>query len=236
MIQAALNGARSAADGTAVPLSPAGLAASAAAAAAAGAHEVQVRPKTPCGRDSLSPRVLGPLLAELRSGTSLPVGVDAYTGGDRVAEWTVLPERAAVDWALPDAEELARLLLGRGVAVEAVVRSGTGAAARFLGSPLRGRVLRIVAEVAEPDPARAPGAARDLLAALGSRGGRPVLVHGSGRAAWPVLRTAARLGLDVRTGLADTLELPSGARAASNAELVAAAVTVVHAERPAPGR
>ncbi|MFJ5553157.1 3-keto-5-aminohexanoate cleavage protein [Streptomyces sp. NPDC093225] len=235
MIQAALNGARSAADGTAVPLSPADLAASAAAAAAAGAHEVQVRPKTPCGRDSLSPRVLGPLLAELRSRTSLPVGVDAYTGGDRVAEWTVLPERAAVDWALPDAEGLAGLLLGRGVAVEAVVRSGTGAAARFLGSPLRGRVLRIVAEVTEPDPARAPEAARDLLAALGAAD-RPVLAHGTGRAAWPVLRTAAGLGLDVRTGLADTLELPSGDRAASNAELVAAAVTVLRAERAEPGR
>ncbi|MEV7415702.1 3-keto-5-aminohexanoate cleavage protein [Streptomyces sp. NPDC089919] len=219
MIQAALNGARTAADGTAVPLSPGALAEAAAGAAAAGAGEVQVRPKTPCGRDSLSPRVLGPLLEEVRARVAVPVGVDAYLGGERVPEWTVLPDRAAVDWSLAGAEELAGLLLGRGVAVEALVRGGGPAAARFARSPLRGRVLRVLAEV--PAAADPVAAALELLAALGT--GRPVLLHGRGPAAWPVLRLAAARSLALRTGVADTLTLPDGRPARSNAELVAAA-------------
>lgn len=50
-----LNGSRSAADGTAVPMTPGDLVESALAAVAAGAGEVLVHPRTPCGRESLSP-------------------------------------------------------------------------------------------------------------------------------------------------------------------------------------
>ena len=41
---------------------------------------------------------------------------------------------------------------------------------------------------------------------------------------WPLHRRAAELGGDLRTGLEDTIDLPDGARAASNGELVAALV------------
>ncbi|MFJ7156880.1 3-keto-5-aminohexanoate cleavage protein [Streptomyces sp. NPDC101118] len=227
LILAALNGARSAADGPAVPLSPAALAEAAALAVAAGAGEVRVRPRTPCGRESLSPRVLGPLLAEVRAAVGVPVGVDAYAGGDRVREWTELPEVAAVDWALPGAEELAGLLLARGVGVEAVVRTGSAGAGRFLGSPLRGRVLRVAVAVSGGDPAGAPGAARVVVDRLAAGvPGLRVLAYGVDAAAWPVLRWAAGRGLDVRAGVADTGYLPDGRRAASNAQLVAAAAAV----------
>ncbi|MFD9677494.1 3-keto-5-aminohexanoate cleavage protein, partial [Streptomyces sp. NPDC059981] len=66
MLQVALNGSRGGAEGGAVPMSPRDLAESALAAVAAGAGEVLVHPRTPCGRESLSPRVVGPLLEELR--------------------------------------------------------------------------------------------------------------------------------------------------------------------------
>ncbi|MFE9563913.1 3-keto-5-aminohexanoate cleavage protein [Streptomyces sp. NPDC006487] len=61
-----LNGSRSAADGPAVPMSPGDLVDAALAAVAAGARELLVHPRTPCGRESLSPRVVGPLLEALR--------------------------------------------------------------------------------------------------------------------------------------------------------------------------
>ncbi|MFJ4618591.1 3-keto-5-aminohexanoate cleavage protein [Streptomyces sp. NPDC088812] len=41
---------------------------------------------------------------------------------------------------------------------------------------------------------------------------------------WPVLRLAGRLGLATRIGLEDTLVLPDGRRALSNAQLVTAAL------------
>lgn len=51
----------------------------------------------------------------------------------------------------------------------------------------------------------------------------PVLLHGEGRSAWPVLEEAVHRGMDVRIGLEDVVWLPDGGLAADNAELVAAA-------------
>jgi hypothetical protein len=128
--------------------------------------------------------------------------------------------------------------------VEAGLWSGTEGPARFLRSPLAPRVLRILAEVTDPDPMTAPATAHALLARLTPDAGRfaerdsalgrltapghvpaPVLLHGEDAGAWPVLRLARRLGLATRVGLEDTLFLPDGRPAASNAELVTAAMT-----------
>lgn len=232
MMQVCLNGARGAGDGTAVPLSPAALAESAAAAVAAGAAEVHVHPKTPCGGDSLSPRVVGPAVEAIRAAVDVPVGVttgawaepDPIRRVERVRSWTVLPDHASVNWHEDGADEVAAALLERGVGIEAGIRSGTDAARRFLGSPYASRVLRILAEVADPTPGEAESTARALLAELGTAHGRPVLLHGQDAGAWPVLCLARSLGLDTRIGLEDVLVLPDGERAASNAELVRAAL------------
>lgn len=232
MVQVCLNGSRGAGDGTAVPLTPSTLARSAAEAVAAGATDVHVHPKSPCGQDSLSARVLAPVLIALRDRLRVPVGVTtgAWAEPDpaarvaRVHDWTVLPDHASVNWHEPGAEEVAAALLERGVGVEAGIWSGTDGAARFAASPLGPRVLRVLAEVTDPDPDGAVTTARALLAELGPAHGRPVLLHGEDGGAWPVLRLAGRLGLAARIGLEDTLFLPDGERAASNADLVGAAL------------
>ncbi|MFE1381289.1 3-keto-5-aminohexanoate cleavage protein [Streptomyces sp. NPDC058740] len=238
MLQVCLNGGRGPGDAAAVPTSPDAMAEAAAAAVAAGADEVHVHPKTPCGSDTLSPRVLADTLAAIRAAVSVPVGVTTGVRSEadpvrrlaRVRAWTVLPDRACVNWHEPGAEALAAALLDRGVAVEACVRSGTDGPARFLRSSTAPRVLRVVAEVADPSPATAGATARALLAALSrSPHARPVLLHGVDAAAWPVLRLARDLGLATRIGLEDTLLLPDGSPAGSNARLVAAAMSA-----PAP--
>lgn len=228
-MQVCLNGRRSAADGACVPLSPEELARSAAEAVAAGATAVHVHPKTPCGRDSLSPRVVEATIDAIRGRVRVPVGVTtgAWAAPDpaarcaRVGCWSVLPDFASVNWHEPGAEEVAEQLLTMGIGVEAGIWSGTDGAARFAASPLGPRVLRVLAEVTDPDPATARATAHDLLAALGDAHGRPVLLHGEEGGTWPVLRLAGRLGLATRTGLEDTLFLPDGERALSNAQLVA---------------
>ncbi|WP_345616840.1 3-keto-5-aminohexanoate cleavage protein [Streptomyces ziwulingensis] len=245
-MQVCVNGARGPADGTAVPLSPGALAGSAAGAVAAGAADVHVHPKAPCGRDTLSPRVLAATLAALRARLPASVRVGVTTGAwaepdpaarlRRVRAWTVLPDHASVNWHEPGAEEIAAALLERGVGVEAGLWSGTDGAARFARSPLGPRVLRVLAEVTETDPAAAVRSARGLLSALGAAHGRPVLLHGEDAGAWPVLRLAGRLGLRTRVGLEDTLFLPDGRRAASNAELVGAGLTEWRTAREGGGR
>ncbi|WP_234363419.1 3-keto-5-aminohexanoate cleavage protein [Streptomyces sp. TN58] len=193
-----LNGSRSAADGPAVPVSPADLAESAVRAVAAGAGEVLVHPRTPCGRESLSPRVVGPLLEVLRSaGVGVPLTVPAGVAAEpdparrvaRVRVWTVLPDRAVVHFAEAGAAGLAQVLLERGVAVDAVVPLGGPAgpqalgrlrawlvrgAGRGLGAGPGGGGVRVVAEVAAGPPARvrAAGAgSRGGGAGVGARGG-----------------------------------------------------------------
>ncbi|MEV6951950.1 3-keto-5-aminohexanoate cleavage protein [Streptomyces sp. NPDC051183] len=254
-----LNGARGAADGAAVPMSPEDVVESALGAVAAGAGEVLVHPRTPCGRESLSARVVGPVLEALRgAGCGVPVCVAASIAAEpdpaerlaRVRSWTVLPDRAEVRFAEPGARELAEALLARGVAVDAMVPLGGEAGqeplARFLAwpvrshAPVRGRVpegararVRLAVELAAADPGLVRG--MQWLPPVA------VLLYGRGEAAWPVLRMAARYGRDARTGVGDVLHLPDGRPARSNAELVAAALaetaaaTAAPAPSPAPG-
>jgi uncharacterized protein (DUF849 family) len=141
-----------------------------------------------------------------------------------VRGWSVPPDFASVNWHEPGAEAVAEQLLAMGVGVEAGIWSGTDGAARFAASSVGPRVLRVLAEVTDPDPATAEASARALLAGLGTAHGRPVLLHGEEGGTWPVLRLAGRLGLATRIGLEDTLFLPDGRRAAGNAQLVAEAL------------
>lgn len=232
MIQVCLNGPRGAGDGAVVPLSPEALADSAAEAVAAGATDIHVHPKTPCGQDSLSPRVLAPTLEAIRARVSVPVGVttgawaepDTAARAERIRSWSTLcalPDHASVNWHEPGAEEVAAALIELGVGVEAGIWSGTEGASRFAASPLGPRVLRVLAEVTDTSAASAEESGRALLTELGSAFGRPVLLHGEDGGAWPVLRLAGRLGLATRIGLEDSLVLPDGERAVSNAQLVA---------------
>ncbi|MFE7597970.1 3-keto-5-aminohexanoate cleavage protein [Streptomyces sp. NPDC057494] len=232
MLQVCLNGARGPAESAAVPMSPESLAESAARAVAAGAREVRVHPRTPCGRTSLSPRVLAPVLTEIRSALEAPVRVttaaaaepDPGRRAERIRAWTVLPDLVSVDWHEPGAEEVAAALLERGVGVEAALWSGTDGPGRFARSPLAPAVRRVLAKVTGPDDAPEAGALALLAALAGPAAGVPVLLHGEEDGVWPVLRLARRLGADARIGLEDTLSLPDGTRARSNAELVAAAL------------
>jgi uncharacterized protein (DUF849 family) len=232
MVQVCLNGARGAVDGWMVPVSPGALADAAVEAVVAGATDVHLHPKSPCGHDTLSPRVLAVTLDAIRARVSVPVGVTTGAWAEpepaarveRVRGWTVLPDHASVNWHEPGAEEVAAALLDRGVGVEAGIWSGTDGAARFAVSPLRSKVLRVLAEVTDADPDTAEASARALLSELGSAHDRPVLLHGEDGGAWPVLRLAGRLGLATRIGLEDTLFLPDGQRALSNAQLVAEAL------------
>jgi uncharacterized protein (DUF849 family) len=141
----------------------------------------------------------------------------------------VLPDHASVNWHEEGAEAVAAALLETGVGIEAGVFSGTGAAARLRAWPDAHRVLRVLAEVTDTDPATAAATARALLGELaaadgpGGAGRPPVLLHGEEGGAWAVLRVAAERGLDTRIGLEDVLLLPDGTPAPDNTALVLAA-------------
>jgi uncharacterized protein (DUF849 family) len=56
----------------------------------------------------------------------------------------------------------------------------------------------------------------------------PRLLHGLDRMAWDLIDAAVKRGYDTRIGFEDTLVLPDGGQAASNAVLVAEALQYAH--------
>jgi len=128
-----------------------------------------------------------------------------------------------VNWHEPGAAELATELLEHGVGVVAGLWTSL-AVKSWRDWPRRGDCLRVLLEVVDDlTAADAVAAAGRLVAALGPAPEVPVLLHGEGRSAWPVLEEAVHRGMDVRIGLEDVVWLPDGGLAADNAELVAAA-------------
>jgi uncharacterized protein (DUF849 family) len=140
---------------------------------------------------------------------------------DAVRSWEVLPDFASVNWHEDGADAVGQALLDRGVGVEAGIWHTAGLES-WAASPLRSRCLRVLVELPDlADPDEVGRRADFLLSAVARHEPHvPVLLHGEGASAWPVLGRAIELGLDTRIGLEDTLLLPDGRVASGNAELV----------------
>ncbi|MER5207350.1 3-keto-5-aminohexanoate cleavage protein [Streptomyces sp. NPDC002825] len=174
----------------------------------------------------------------IRSWTVLPglVSVDWHEPGAEEVARALLERGIGVEAALWSGTAGPDGFAGSPLAreVERVLAKVTGPdlVARATGPEPKAPSPDLVARATGPDPlsqVTSPhgdplDAARALLAELAVPPGVPVLLHGVDDGAWPVLGLARRLGLHARIGLEDTLFLPDGTRARSNAELVAAAL------------
>lgn len=236
MIKACLNGDRARGTHPRLPLTPAALAVDARATIEAGASMVHVHPRTERGAESLLASDVTACVRAIRAeAPGVPISVTTRAAIEPdvrrrlalIGEWPSPedggPDCASVNWHEDGALEVARLLLARGVGVEAGLWTPR-AATSFVATNWPWQVERVLVEVV---PGVSPGAdgiwsAERVLAALGMIPA-PVVVHGERGWAWPVLRWAQASGFSVRIGLEDTLVLPSGREARDNAELVVAA-------------
>jgi uncharacterized protein (DUF849 family) len=231
LIKACLNGSRRPDEHEALPLSPDALAADAGLARQAGAGAVHVHPRGMGGRETLEPDACAAAIEAIRDRCpDLPIGLTTglwitRNSGQRlrlVESWTLLPDFCSVNFAEDGTDELCELLAQRGVGIEAGLTSVADARA-FVDSRFVDRSIRTLVEV-EPgasDPIRTAAVIGRVLEGSGIR--LPRLQHGVGAAAWPLLEDAIARGYDVRIGLEDTLQMPDGTPAKSNADLVAAA-------------
>jgi uncharacterized protein (DUF849 family) len=241
LIKACLNGSRRPEEHEALPLSAAALASDAALAREAGAGAVHVHPRGMGGRETLEPDACAAAIEAIRDRSpGLPVGLTTglwitRNSRDRlrlVERWTLLPDFCSVNFAEAGTDELCDLLAQRGIGIEAGLTSVADARA-FVDSRFVDRSMRILVEV-EPgasDPIRAAAIIGRVLEGSAIR--LPRLQHGVDAAAWPLLEDAIARGYDVRIGLEDTLAMPDGTPAKSNADLVAAAARL--ASRVASG-
>jgi uncharacterized protein (DUF849 family) len=232
-VKACINGARTPDQHPNLPVSPDQLAAEALAAHQAGAKAVHMHPKTADGVDSLEPAVVDAAVSAVRRAVpGLPLGVttgywalpDADARLRAVDGWSELPDFASVNWHEPGAEELAELLLGKGVGVEVGIFH-VEAAASWAASDIAAHCMRVMIELqGDGDIATADNLLSQVMA-VGSPA--PILLHGLDESCWPLLEHAGLRGLQTRIGMEDTVRLPDGSSPSGNAELVSAAVQLL---------
>jgi uncharacterized protein (DUF849 family) len=232
-VKACINGARTPDQHPNLPVTPDQLAAAAVQAHQAGAQAVHMHPKSADGIDSLHGDAVGPAVQAVRAAVpGLPLGVttgfwalpDADARLRAVEGWTVLPDFASLNWHEPGSEELAHLLLGKGLGVE-IGLFHAQAAASWAHSDLAQHCMRVMIELqADADVADADDML-DRVLAVGSPA--PVLLHGLDESCWPLLEHAGARGVQTRIGMEDTLKLPDGSVAPDNAALVSAAVRLL---------
>lgn len=240
LLKACLNGARRPSEHPAPPVTPAALAEDVAAVVDAGAGAVHLHVKDGFGLDTLAPAPTAQVLDAVRArtpGVAIGVTTGAWTSSDAearasaIASWTVLPDFASVNWHEAGAEDVASVLLERGVGVEAGLWNESAVDA-WLASPLRDRCTRVLLELPDGlDAQQARDQADRMIDQLDVAWRQiPTLLHGEGTSAWPLLAYARRRGLQARIGLEDVLHLPSGRPAPDNAVLVSAAVQLTEAD------
>jgi uncharacterized protein (DUF849 family) len=203
LIKIALNGGRAGAPATVEEIAN-----DVAACAAAGATVFHVHPRDAVGKESLQPEDVDPVVAAIRANVPR-VSLGLTTGAwilpdveerlDAIARWEQLPDFASVNFDEDGCELVTRLLVERGVGVEAGVldRASTQ---RFLAASIP--VVRVLIELQEQRFDDALRAIETIVAALGDHPA-PRLLHGHGATVWELFDEAARRGYDSRIGLED---------------------------------
>ncbi|MGB9484048.1 MAG: 3-keto-5-aminohexanoate cleavage protein [Candidatus Dormiibacterota bacterium] len=230
LLQATLNGPLTKVAQPGVPVTMAELVADASDCAAVGARAFHVHPRDETGAESLDARVVDQVVLGLRTPLGMPVGVT--TGGwivpnlqrrlRLIREWTE-PGYASVNLSEPGAVDVMKALSATGIGIEAGVCT-VAETELLVRCGLAERVTRVMIEPVEVSRLQAlplVDAMHQVLDRPGSRS--PRLQHGDGEATWILIEDAIRRGIDTRVGFEDTLLLPNGKLAASNAELVSAA-------------
>jgi uncharacterized protein (DUF849 family) len=233
MLQACLNGSRGRDYNPAVPVTPEALARDAAACMAAGANEFHIHPRSSDGLESFAANDVGAALNAVRAAVpGVPVGISTREGilgqpaGRQRAfqAWEDLPDYVSVNLSEGDAPEVIRLMLKRGIGVEAGLAT-VADAERYVALAEAGSCLRVLIEIDEQESATALRVAHGIIAVLDRTHSKlPRQLHGFDASKWPMHAEALRLGLDQRIGFEDGGFLPDGRMALSNAELIAAAV------------
>lgn len=226
VLQACLNGDRE----SGVPRKPEELGAEARACVAAGAESLHAHPRDPDGHESLNAVDIAAAVSELRTAgveVSLSTGL-WITAGDvdarlrAVTEWTECPDLVSLNLSEEGWQDLAGVLAGHGIGIEAGVWNAAGAE-DLLASGLQ--VRRVLVEPRSESSAEAIAMADEIDTVLDEGGSTvPRLHHGVGPATWAVLDAAVPRGHDIRIGLEDVTTLPDGRRAVDNAALVVEAV------------
>lgn len=231
-IQVSLNGALLAEAHPDLDLSRDALVEDAVACARHGVRDFHVHPRAEDGQETLTADVVAHWMHNFRlrlpDGT-LSVSTGAWIGSleerlHAIDRWTEKPDFASVNFHEEGAESIADALITSGVGVEAGVWHLPGAE-RFLQYGKRAQCRRLLIEMPNAQMPEVMATLTDVLNLLCDiMPGHNVILHGEGHSAWPMLMFARANGMATRIGLEDTLRLPDGRFATSNADLLSSAL------------
>ena len=233
MIKAAINGIRNSDFHPLLPFSAEQAAIESQRCVAVGAGAIHVHVWNTQGQESLAPDDVTAFLNTIRSACpGVPVGISSgewivpdLTERLRLIEaWEVIPDFVSLNTHEEGFQEVANLLWQKGVAIEAGLFD-VSAAEAFGRWSERGRCLRILLEPNETTLELAVETVESIEAILDETAPAiPRLLHGLDSTTWSMIRLAAQRGYDTRIGFEDTATLADGRMAASNEELVVAAL------------
>jgi uncharacterized protein (DUF849 family) len=241
IVQACLNGGKRSSDHPAVPTTIQALVRDGLNVLRVGASELHLHVRNASGLESLAPEDVDATIKALRKalpGTLIGISTGAWIEKDDdrtlayISRWSIPPDYASVNLREKNAPAVMETLHRRGIGIEAGIADKADAE-RLVRLGLDRLSLRILVEVGEQDVDRAHAVTDEIMGVLrGAPFPRPVLLHGDDASAWPLLRRALESGLSTRIGFEDAKVLPDGSVAASNSELVAAAVQILKKSGP----
>jgi len=236
LLEACLNGERTADEHPAIPRTPKELATDSRVAVDAGAAVLHLHPYDEAGRQSLAPDPCAAALEAVRAacpGTPISLSTSAAIEPDPdvrlklVAAWEVLPDLVTANQGEPGIVELSEHLLAREVGIEAGLLSADDARL-FVAAGIADRCTRVLLEPLDAEPETAVAHAAEMESIVTEAGIELEQVHhGDGLATWAVMRRGLALGHGTRAGLEDATVLPDGSQPAGNAELVRTAAELI---------
>ena len=198
----------------------------------AGATGVHLHVRDHDGAETLRPEVVNETCGDVRRlGGEVEIGLTtgAWIVPDLVERIAMIREWEGVDCAtvnLSEAgfEQVMAAMLDAGIGIDVGLWAPAEMGA-LLGSGLLPYARRVSIEL-DPELTGEPIAiAREVNQALDDAGSAcPRLTHGSSEWTWPLVADAFQRGHDTRVGFEDSVFLPDGTVAGSNADLVRAAV------------
>ena len=226
-LQIALNGSRTKADHPSVPVTPQELAADIMALSRLGATSFHLHVRNSLGQESLEPahvaatlNAIGAVCPSAEVAISTAEGI-APTSDERlrlISEWQVWPDTLCVNLSEEGIDDIIAVAHARGLAFEAGLFTPDDVEHFRTLSEVRWRRILI-----EPWSTDLPSAEQELSALLKALGTPwleiPHVIHGMDEATYPMLRRAATLTGASRIGFEDSLTLPDGSPAQSNAQL-----------------
>lgn len=181
------------------------------------------------GKESLKPEDVNNLVSRIKNiSPEIQIGIstgdwiepDVEKRINYIKGWKILPDFASVNMIESNSIDISKLLIERGILVEAGLNDRE-AAEIFVKSKLSEGVCRILIEPEEENFSAAISTINEIETVLDSNGiNIKRLLHGFNSASWDMLREAKKRGYDGRMGMEDTIFLESGIKVSSNLKLI----------------